>query len=93
MNHFVFKRPCHNCGELFRPSTKYTKWCDECKQKQYDKTTKINNVYNVLTSTFQSTLEIARLAGCCSETAKRHLATIHSQGLVEQNKTNWRLNG
>jgi len=30
----LFKRPCKDCEELFRPTGKYTKFCDKCLKKK-----------------------------------------------------------
>ena len=29
----MFKKPCKKCGETFQPNGKYTKVCDNCKNK------------------------------------------------------------
>jgi len=40
-NRFWFKRPCRRCGNMFRPAGKLHKICDECRQKDYDKLSKL----------------------------------------------------
>ena len=27
----TFKRPCKNCGKMFRPSGKFGRFCDKCR--------------------------------------------------------------
>jgi len=30
----VFKRYCEDCGKIYQPSGKYTRFCEECRGKR-----------------------------------------------------------
>ena len=30
---YIFKRPCSECNEIYRPTGKYQKYCEYCKKK------------------------------------------------------------
>lgn len=31
----TYKRPCHDCDELFQPNGKYQKYCEGCKKVRH----------------------------------------------------------